>query len=247
MWFTDATERHPLVAVGDSGWFSSVEEGRRCPMTGPKPGPSPTPCSPDRPAFGRTVDFLDLPRLSWISCWRSSSSARRRSWPPGPLAGLLRANHMITGGLALPRCCTASWRRPANSSVPATPRSVCSPDGGLAEFVHVGFASDLVDQIGHLPVGKGLLGALIDDPRPIRSGTSPTIPLVRLSQQSSADGQLPRRTDPHPRRGVRQPLPHREHARRVQRRGRGTHDRPRRHCRRRDRHLPPVRGRPPAG
>ena len=43
------------------------------------------------------------------------------------------------------------------------------PDGsGLEEFIHVGMDADAVEVIGHLPEGKGLLGALIDDPRPIR-------------------------------------------------------------------------------
>jgi signal transduction histidine kinase len=38
----------------------------------------------------------------------------------------------------------------------------------LAEFVHVGMPADAVERIGHLPQGKGLLGALIEDSRPIR-------------------------------------------------------------------------------
>jgi signal transduction histidine kinase len=45
---------------------------------------------------------------------------------------------------------------------------VIAPDGHLAEFIHAGMPADAVDRIGHLPQGKGLLGALIEDPRPIR-------------------------------------------------------------------------------
>jgi GAF domain-containing protein len=45
---------------------------------------------------------------------------------------------------------------------------VISPTGGLVEFVHSGMPAEAVERIGHLPEGKGLLGALIDDPRPIR-------------------------------------------------------------------------------
>ena len=45
---------------------------------------------------------------------------------------------------------------------------VVAPEGGLEEFIHVGMAPDLVAKIGHLPEGHGVLGALIDDPRPIR-------------------------------------------------------------------------------
>ncbi len=45
---------------------------------------------------------------------------------------------------------------------------VIAPDGGLEQFIHVGMPPGLVERIGHLPVGRGLLGALIDDPQPIR-------------------------------------------------------------------------------
>lgn len=45
---------------------------------------------------------------------------------------------------------------------------VVAPEGGLEEFIHVGMAPELVARIGHLPEGHGVLGALIDDPHPIR-------------------------------------------------------------------------------
>ena len=41
-------------------------------------------------------------------------------------------------------------------------------DGGLEQFIHVGVDDEVVERIGHLPQGKGLLGALITVPRPIR-------------------------------------------------------------------------------
>ena len=31
-----------------------------------------------------------------------------------------------------------------------------APDGGLAEFIHVGMPEGTVEAIGHLPEGKGL-------------------------------------------------------------------------------------------
>ena len=40
--------------------------------------------------------------------------------------------------------------------------------GRLAEFVPVGLADDEIDAIHHWPEGRGLLGALITDPRPLR-------------------------------------------------------------------------------
>src|SRR6478672_7123520 len=45
---------------------------------------------------------------------------------------------------------------------------VIGPEGaGLERFVHVGLDEQTISAIGHLPEGKGLLGLLIDDPRPI--------------------------------------------------------------------------------
>lgn len=40
--------------------------------------------------------------------------------------------------------------------------------GGLAEFVHEGIDEQTRARMGHLPQGHGVLGLLIDDPRPIR-------------------------------------------------------------------------------
>jgi signal transduction histidine kinase len=45
---------------------------------------------------------------------------------------------------------------------------VVSPDGHLEQFIHVGMPAATAESIGHLPEGYGLLGALIQDPRPIR-------------------------------------------------------------------------------
>jgi signal transduction histidine kinase len=38
----------------------------------------------------------------------------------------------------------------------------------LAQFIHVGMKADVVERIGHLPEGRGILGLLIDEPEPIR-------------------------------------------------------------------------------
>lgn len=45
---------------------------------------------------------------------------------------------------------------------------VLTEEGGLDPFIQVGMSPEQVAAIGHLPVGRGVLGALIDDPRPIR-------------------------------------------------------------------------------
>ena len=41
----------------------------------------------------------------------------------------------------------------------------------LEQFIHVGMDPEVSTQIDHLPEGKGLLGALIDDPHPVRLET----------------------------------------------------------------------------
>jgi signal transduction histidine kinase len=86
------------------------------------------------------------------------------------LRGLLRANRAVIGDLSL----TVLLRRIVEAAcelvdAPYGALGVIAPDGtGLEEFIHVGMDDDAVRKIGHLPEGKGLLGALIDDPRPIR-------------------------------------------------------------------------------
>ena len=85
------------------------------------------------------------------------------------LGGLLNANRMIIGDLALSvvlRRIVEAACQLVNARYGAL--GVLSPAGGLAEFIHVGIDDDLAREIGHLPEGKGLLGALIDDPRAIR-------------------------------------------------------------------------------
>ncbi|MEJ7772347.1 MAG: GAF domain-containing protein [Geodermatophilaceae bacterium] len=90
----------------------------------------------------------------------------------GRLRGLLHANQSIVGNLTLPvllrrivqaACELAHARYGALGVIDAT--------GGLEQFVHVGMDPDAVTRIGHLPEGKGLLGALIEDPKPIRLDT----------------------------------------------------------------------------
>jgi signal transduction histidine kinase len=48
---------------------------------------------------------------------------------------------------------------------------VIGPDGTLEQFIHCGMDATTVAAIGELPKGRGLLGALLEDPRPIRLRT----------------------------------------------------------------------------
>ena len=48
---------------------------------------------------------------------------------------------------------------------------VIGPDGGLVEFIHEGLDSTEVAAIGRLPEGRGVLGLLIEEPKPLRLAT----------------------------------------------------------------------------
>jgi GAF domain-containing protein len=88
------------------------------------------------------------------------------------LQGLFEAGQSIIGDLDL----TTVLRRIVQAACDLVDArygalGVIAPNGiGLEQFIHVGLDDATVDAIGHLPEGKGLLGALIEDPRPIRLG-----------------------------------------------------------------------------
>ncbi|MDT4932892.1 MAG: hypothetical protein QOK11_784 [Pseudonocardiales bacterium] len=122
---------------------------------------------------GANLDFADGPRLGLdqllaqlIERAHDVIAAQSR------LRGLLAANKMIIGDLELP----VVLRRIAEAACQLVRArygalGVLAPGGGLQEFIHVGIDDEAAELIGPLPSGKGLLGALIDDPRPIRLRT----------------------------------------------------------------------------
>jgi two-component system, NarL family, sensor histidine kinase DevS len=57
---------------------------------------------------------------------------------------------------------------------------VIGADGLLEQFLHVGLDEETVRAIGELPKGRGVLGALIDDPKPIR--------LTRIADDARSSG-----------------------------------------------------------
>jgi signal transduction histidine kinase len=117
-----------------------------------------------------SLTFPDLPRLELDQLLAQLvDRAHEVMAAQGRLRGLLRASQMVTRDLALP----AVLRRIAEAArelvgARYAALGVISPTGGLIEFVHSGMPPEAVERIGHLPQGKGLLGALIDDPQPIR-------------------------------------------------------------------------------
>ncbi|MFM9917942.1 GAF domain-containing protein [Lacisediminihabitans sp. H27-G8] len=87
----------------------------------------------------------------------------------GRLRALLRANLAVVEHLELP----VVLERIIEAAVELVGSEygalgVIAPGGGLEQFIHVGIPPEQARIIGHLPEGHGLLGALIDDPRPIR-------------------------------------------------------------------------------
>jgi signal transduction histidine kinase len=122
------------------------------------------PSSPDR------LTFPDQPRLELDQLLgQLVNRAQEVMNTQGRLRGLLRANRLIIGELALPAVLqhvVEAARELVGARYAAL--GVIAADGGLSEFVHVGMTAETIGRIGGLPEGKGLLGALIDEPRPIR-------------------------------------------------------------------------------
>lgn len=87
----------------------------------------------------------------------------------GRLRALLRATQAVVEPIELPTV----LERIVHAAVELVDAEygalgVVAAGGGLDEFIHVGVPPETVAAIGHLPEGRGVLGALIDDPRPIR-------------------------------------------------------------------------------
>jgi signal transduction histidine kinase len=85
------------------------------------------------------------------------------------MRGLLQAVVAIGSGLDL----ESTLRRIVEAAVGLVDATygalgVVGDDGRLAEFIPVGLSQDEIGRIHHWPEGRGLLGLLIDDPRPLR-------------------------------------------------------------------------------
>jgi len=87
----------------------------------------------------------------------------------GRLRGLVRATQAIAVDLDLPHLLQRIVDE-AQALVGAryAALGVLGDDHTLTQFVHAGMPPETVERIGHLPTGRGLLGHLITDPRPLR-------------------------------------------------------------------------------
>lgn len=116
------------------------------------------------------LTFPDLPRLELEQLLRQLvERAGEVMATQGRLRGLLRASQAVVTGLTLPavlrRICEAA-RELVDARYAAF--GVLGADGTLAELVQVGMDEATVRAMDTFPEGKGLLGAVIDEGRPIR-------------------------------------------------------------------------------
>ena len=86
----------------------------------------------------------------------------------GRLRGLLRANLVVAHGIDL-EAVLQHIIAAAKELVDARYAALgVIRDGRVVRFMHEGMDPELVRQIGDLPQGKGVLGALVDEPHPVR-------------------------------------------------------------------------------
>src|SRR3984885_11366249 len=97
------------------------------------------------------------------------------------MRGLLEAVIAISSGLDL----EATLRRIVETAVRLVDATygalgVIGDDKELAEFIPVGLTEDEIGQVHHWPEGRGLLGLLIKEPRPLR--------LARIAEHAESSG-----------------------------------------------------------
>jgi len=116
------------------------------------------------------LDFPDAPRTDLERTIEELvASAQRVLATQGRLRHLLDANRSVVEELDLEQVLLRIVEA-AVSLVDAEygALGVIAPDGHLEQFIHVGIPDEQAHIIGHLPEGHGLLGAVVDEARPIR-------------------------------------------------------------------------------
>jgi signal transduction histidine kinase len=119
---------------------------------------------------GERISFPDGPRSEFErSIGELVDRAEKVLSTQGRLRSLLQANRIVVEELELSQV----LRRIAEAAVSLVNAQygalgVIAPDGRLEQFIHVGMPQSDADRIGHLPEGRGLLGAVIDERHSIR-------------------------------------------------------------------------------
>ncbi|GAA5020353.1 sensor histidine kinase [Actinopolymorpha pittospori] len=140
---------------------------------------------PERPREAQTAQDLLLPDLSRL---RLETLLRELVDRADQLVEnerrvhrLLDAVVSVASNLALPEVLERIVRSACDLvSARYGALGVIGPDRTLTEFTYTGFTQETRQNIGHLPTGKGILGLLINEPRPIR--------LHDLSQHPNSSG-----------------------------------------------------------
>ena len=126
----------------------------------------------EQPNEGRSAVPLQFPRVARLALDELLDELVDRAGEvkatQGRLRGLLAATHHVAGGLDLEEL----LQRVVESARSLTGARYAAlglvREGRLDKFVHTGMEPDEVSAIGDLPVGKGVLGHLIDHPAPLR-------------------------------------------------------------------------------
>jgi signal transduction histidine kinase len=122
------------------------------------------------PDTGSGLRFPDIPKLELDELIdQLVDRAHDVKRAQGRLRALLQAIETVTGDLeseVVLRNVVEAACEIAHAQYGAL--GVIGPDGGIEQFIPVGVDDETKERIGPLPQGKGLLGALITDPRPIR-------------------------------------------------------------------------------
>lgn len=133
-------------------------------------GDASSPERPDSPRPREGVPFADLSRLRLDTLLRELiERAGQVLEDESRLQRLLDAVVSIASNLALPDVLHRIVRS-ACDLVDAEygALGVIGEDRSLVEFTYVGISAEQRERIGDLPTGKGILGLLIDDPKPLR-------------------------------------------------------------------------------
>ena len=131
------------------------------------------PAAPDDRAGGEPLTFPSVARLELDQLLEQLvERAQEVMRTQDRMQGLLRALQSIVSDLDL----TSLLQRIVNEArtligAQYAALGVVGQDSTLVEFVHSGMDADTVERIGSLPTGRGILGQLISDPRPLRLST----------------------------------------------------------------------------
>ena len=92
------------------------------------------------------------------------------------------------------------------TSAPYGALAVRDPEGTLLSFVHAGIDADMASRIGHLPVGKGVLGLSLDTPALRLDDLTMHPGILRVPGAPPSNARFSCSADHDPWNGIRQPL-----------------------------------------